>query len=695
MSDRRLRRTPLAFLIILIVGWLTAFGVTLQQMHDQAISDALAEAEKRARDIEQYVTQTLEMVDVLAIGLQPGQSTDSPSQVFASALGASLRQAPYLRSISLIGPNGSVLASSTPSNLDFAVSLQDFLPPPEPRSAILHIGSPWQGRDLNGSRIADDAQPVGLTAPYFVPLLRKLRGAEEPYWIVAAINPDHFVLHFQHLLPEEEGDVQLLRHDGVLLASTDPTEQPGQRGRAGDLLNTLSERDAGTLAQSLPDGTQVLSAYRASRRFPVTVAVHLKREHVHARWEARARELSLTVMPILAGLIVAMLLVNIRQRRLEQRERDLDKANRLAASMFGATTDAVLMTTPSGELIAVNPAFERITGYSAGEVLGQNPRCLSSGVHDRHFYQQLWESVCNQGYWQGEIINRRKDGKLFHGLLTITAVKDEIGKVTHYVGVTADISERKKYEADLLAAKERAEAALLAKTTFLATLSHELRTPMHGVLGMTDLLLRSPLNEKQQKQLGTLRGAAEALLKLLTELLDFSTIETRGVIIERGPFSPATLLTDLAALFGPHASQKGLLLRTDIAADLPPVVQGDVLHLRQILTNLLSNAIKFTARGEIRLHAGYDHASRTLVLSVQDTGIGIPPEKHQSIFEPFVQADGSASRAHGGAGLGLTISQRIADALGGSLTLVSQPGMGSTFTLTLHDVDLPSTSTTG
>ncbi len=346
----------------------------------------------------------------------------------------------------------------------------------------------------------------------------------------------------------------------------------------------------------------------------------------------------------------------------------------------------MVLTTPEGDIISVNPAFETINGYRAEEVLGRNPRLLSSGLQGVEYYRELWETLIATGHWQGEIVNRRKDGELYTGLLTINAVRDEAGRLTHYVGVTTDITERKRYETELLAAKERAEAAVLAKTTFLATMSHELRTPMNGVLGMTELLLRSELSDKQRRQLSIVKGSAEALLTLLNEILDYSKIEAQGVSVDIAPYDPAALIGDIVGLFSPHAEAKALRMVEEISPDLPRQLLGDAIHLRQILTNLVNNAVKFTRSGQITVRAWPEptgDGSLQFCLEVRDTGIGIPLDKQEIIFSAFTQADGSHSRSHGGTGLGLAICRRLAQAMHGTLEVVSAPGKGSCFTLRL------------
>ncbi len=267
------------------------------------------------------------------------------------------------------------------------------------------------------------------------------------------------------------------------------------------------------------------------------------------------------------------------------------------------------------------------------------------------------------------------------------------GKAFSVHGTTQDITERKKIEEDLKRSQKMAETARLdaeaannAKSAFLATMSHEIRTPMNGVIGISELLLSTPLNDKQQRYVRNIRNSGEALIRIINDILDFSKIEAGKMSLEIINFDLINLINDIIALFTTAAEAKNLQLSYHLAEDLPHYISGDPSRLRQVLTNLLGNAIKFTAQGQVKLTVSLieqNHQQVILHFSITDTGIGINQNAGASLFKPFFQADNSIARRYGGSGLGLAISRRLIQLMQGEIGVISQPKQGSEFWFTI------------
>ena len=264
---------------------------------------------------------------------------------------------------------------------------------------------------------------------------------------------------------------------------------------------------------------------------------------------------------------------------------------------------------------------------------------------------------------------------------------DDDGHVVGTFGISQDVTVQKRNAEALLAAKEAAEAASRAKSTFLANMSHEIRTPLNAVIGMTELVLKSQLTTQQRDYLSTVRDSGEALLSVINDILDFSKIDAEKLVLECEPFHLRESLGDTMKSFAIRAHQQGLELACLIHRDVPAWVVGDYHRLRQVVVNLVNNAIKFTNRGEVVLEVSRESQTEkevTLHFVVSDTGIGIPAEKHTTIFGMFEQADSSTTRRHGGTGLGLAIASRLVRLMGGDIWLESEPGRGSRFHFTIR-----------
>jgi PAS domain S-box-containing protein len=382
----------------------------------------------------------------------------------------------------------------------------------------------------------------------------------------------------------------------------------------------------------------------------------------------------------------------VRQRKLEEHMTDLDQVVQQRTQglveakqeierqkiYFEALVDnspaAIVVLDNDHHILSCNPFFEELFGYQEEEILGKILDRLVVPEEVQQEAQQITTEVAAGNTIRTVAKRRHRNGHLIDVQIAGVPVVVE-GEMVGILGIYHDVSE-------LMAAKEAAEAADRAKSEFLANMSHEIRTPMNGIIGMVELVLETELSREQREFLETARSSADALLALLNDILDFSKIEAGQLDLELIDFDLRSTVEGVAQTLAHRAEQKGLELASLIDYEIPPLVRGDPGRLRQILVNLTGNALKFTEEGEvvIRVETLDQSEERVRVrFSVQDTGIGIPPERQEKIFERFQQADSSTTRRYGGTGLGLAISSQLVKMMEGNIGLESEPGQGSTF----------------
>ncbi|KAK9807567.1 hypothetical protein WJX72_002975 [[Myrmecia] bisecta] len=384
-------------------------------------------------------------------------------------------------------------------------------------------------------------------------------------------------------------------------------------------------------------------------------------------------------------------------------------------------------TAPDMPLIYANEAFARITGYAVEEAIGKNCRFLQGPGTDTQTLDSI-RSATRQGRPSvTQLMNYKKNGDAFVNYLSVTPIHDSTGKLTHYVGIQSDITELVNHKKAELAAKHeavQAAAATEAKSQFLARMSHEIRTPLNGMIAVGQLLAETALSPTQWDLVNTIRCSGETLLTLITDILDFSRIEANKMVLSMNEFRLQTVIEAAMEIAGLHAAQKRLQVAYHIADDVPRVILGDAQRLQQILLNVLNNAVKFTEHGEILLEStgddsesgkameaaqiataaalkrrskemsrqsslesaelGNSDQAYVIQFSVRDSGIGISQDDLGRLFQSFSQVDASPTRRYGGSGLGLAISQKLCEAMGGSMWAESGGlGRGSTFRWTL------------
>ena len=398
---------------------------------------------------------------------------------------------------------------------------------------------------------------------------------------------------------------------------------------------------------------------------------------------------SVTALRDAQDTIIGYLLIgtdNTARKHVEEKLRWTEESFRL---MVESVTDyAIVMLDPEGRVVSWNAGAERIKGYSAEEIVGQHfsrfyPReDIQSGKPQRDL-----DVVAAKGQFEDEGWRVRKDGSTFWANVVFTAIRDQGGNLRGFAMLTRDLTEPMKIEATLTKAKDAADAANQAKSAFLATMSHELRTPMNAILGYSEILMEDAKDKGQEDfipDLQKIHASGNHLLSLINNILDLSKIEAGKMDLFLESFGISRVIEDVVSTIRPLVEKNANTLQVHCAADLG-TMHADLTKVRQSLFNLLSNACKFTENGTITLEA-----SRELIggvdwikFSVSDTGIGMAPDQMEKLFQPFVQGDASTSRKFGGTGLGMTITHRFCQMMGGEISAASEPGGGTTFTIRL------------
>jgi PAS domain S-box-containing protein len=383
------------------------------------------------------------------------------------------------------------------------------------------------------------------------------------------------------------------------------------------------------------------------------------------------------------------------------RERSEESIRQLSLAVE-QSPESIVITNLKGDIEYVNETFVRVSGYSREELIGSNSRMLQSGHTPPGNYVDLWMALRQGNTWKGEFYNRRKDGIEYVEFALVAPIRQPDGRITHYVAVKEDITEKKRIGIELdtyrhhledlvesrtkllVEAQARAEAASRAKGAFLANMSHEIRTPMNAVIGLTELMLRDNPTSVQAERLHQLQTSAQHLLTLINDVLDLSKIESGRMQLERTDFHLGSMIDYVRSIIDQQLRASGLAFHVDTDG-APDWLRGDPTRLKQALLNYVSNAIKFTRRGSVTVRVRVAEQSDVSVLlrfEVIDTGIGIAPDIVERLFRSFEQSDPSTTRRYGGTGLGLAITRNLAHLMGGEAGVESVPEQGSRFWFT-------------
>jgi PAS domain S-box-containing protein len=389
--------------------------------------------------------------------------------------------------------------------------------------------------------------------------------------------------------------------------------------------------------------------------------------------------------------------------RVTLRQTDQREAIRNLSEAMEQSHSAIMIVDLENCVEYANRGLCQQIGYSRRELIGRNWREFQAAETPPEKLAELASTVRSGHSWEGEWFNRRKDGTTYPVRGVVTPVKRRDGAIACFVAVFDDMTEIKRNEHELREARDLAQAGDRAKGQFLATMSHEVRTPLNGIVGFTSLLLETSLTPEQREYVQTIRTGGEALIHLTGDILDFARIESGRLQLESLPCDPADCVEEALDLLAGRAAEKHIELLHWIDDDVPAAVLADGGRLRQMLVNLVGNAVKFTEVGGVSVTVrvrsretgpdgaapagagqvappGSDGGTVTLEFSVADTGIGIAPDQHAKLFKPFTQIDATSTRKYGGTGLGLAISRNLVRLMGGDISFTSESGRGSTFT---------------
>jgi len=341
--------------------------------------------------------------------------------------------------------------------------------------------------------------------------------------------------------------------------------------------------------------------------------------------------------------------------------------------------DTIIITNTNGKIEYVNPTIVAKTGYSREELVGQNPRIFSSGHTSKEEYQEIWNTISLGRIWQGEFLNKKKNGELFWESTTISPVFDNQGKITHFLAIKEDITQQKKMTQELIEAKEKAEESDRLKSAFLANMSHEIRTPLNSILGFASLLPAEESLENISQYAHIIVQNSEQLVHIIDGIVLYSKLQTHQISSKPQEFDIANLLTDIQKSFNLPEYNKDVHLQTLTNNELK--IFADYDKIRQVLTNLVANAFKYTTSGEIVM--GCEHVANGVKFFVKDTGIGISEKDLDHIFDRFFRGSNVDLARIRGTGLGLSIVKELVELMGGTIWAESEVGKGSTFYFTI------------
>lgn len=508
----RASRSPWALFVALGIFFGAVLSMTAYAMwllRSDAIKSGLEKSALLARSFEVHVTQSLHVTELAAVNAVSSGDGQLNLRQLEKDFAFILRNAPYLRSMSLLDESNHIVASSNPNNLGVSISTLHYFPVATGTQSFVSIGHPAAGRDFADARESVN-QVAKDTSANFVPVTRGVVIGARNMTLLIALNPDYFLHHMAMQFSTEAGSVEVLRLNGVQLMTTEPDHSTGMpKGQSANKLS-FAELEFGEFEQSLSDERPVLTAFRVSSNYPIAVVTHVRRDYALRQWQTEGKTMVGIVVPALLLISLLSIAFYRRQLLLDARTAESHRLQKInAARVFTNSREGIMICAPDGCILDVNDAFTRITGYSRGEVLGQNPRILRSGRQTKAFYAELWRGLIEDGFWSGELWNRHKSGEIYAEQLTISAVTDSQGVMQQFVAQFADITERRLIEDQVRRMAFYDPLTMLPNRRMLSdrlsqAMAASKRSGLCGALMFLDLDNFKPLNDTYGHEVGDL-----------------------------------------------------------------------------------------------------------------------------------------------------------------------------------------------
>jgi two-component system sensor histidine kinase/response regulator len=693
-------------LVILLIGgtvWLQ-----LASERTAILDEARQQTSNLARAFEEHIRRTVKEIDQTLLVLKRGDESDPAHFALWKWPGKELLLQDLPVQIAMADREGRIVGTTEgPAPVAVSVREEDYF-----RYLAAHDDqSLFFGKPVVG---AGSGRAGGHWA---MPLARRLDAPDGSFAgvLIVSLDPYSLARFYESVDLGPGGTVMLVGRDGVVRARVSfvrpspgaPYKPQITIGENVTLRLTPDARNQSFHVESSLDNVSRVVSYSVLPDYPLIVGVGLSDNDLFAEFRASrsrlfgAAEGTALVVFVFIALLVRQLLRRQRsEAALAAREAELsgerERLSRTLASLqigndrfraiIETARDAILTADEAGAIEIANPAATRIFGYRAPELDARNVADLVAG--DPVEFSNFLAAAGGSREFRG----RRADGSFFDMEVAFADFSDAGSRKAAII--IRDISERKRFEREIVAAKDEAEEASRAKSRFLAMMSHEIRTPMNGVVGMTGLLLDTALAPEQRRYAEIVRDSADHLLSVISDILDFSRLEADRLVLDEDDFAIEPLVQSICDAMAPHAFAKGLELGFYLAPGTPGAACGDAGRVRQVLYNLVGNAIKFTDQGGVAISVapsgpaaaavvGNGAPARVLVrFDVADTGVGIAADVLPSLFEQFSQGDATVARRYGGTGLGLAISRKLALLMGGTIGVASEAGQGSQFWFT-------------